>query len=146
MKTAEYTIGQLAKAAGAKTVTIRYYEQQGLLRSPERSPGGYRIYRSKDLRRLLFILRCRHFGFGLDSVRELLQLADQHHASCAEVDAKVVRHLEEVQARLGELRALEAELQRLSRCCAGGGIIKDCRIIESLSQEISRAGEQTVSR
>jgi DNA-binding transcriptional MerR regulator len=136
MNSGEYTIGQLAKVARTKAVTIRYYEHQGLLRSPERSSAGYRIYRSDDRHRLMFILRCRRFGFSLENVRELLQLADQINAPCAEVDAKVARHLDAVRERLAELKALEAELQRLSRCCAGGGIVKDCRIIESLSGDL----------
>lgn len=139
MQSGEYTVGQLATAARTKAVTIRYYERQGLMRIPTRTPGGYRIYRSDDLDRLLFILRCRHFGFSLENVRELLQLADQTDAPCAEVDAKVARHLDEVRERLAELQSLEAELQRLSRCCAGGGIVQDCRIIESLSGDIGNS-------
>jgi DNA-binding transcriptional MerR regulator len=131
----EYTVGQLAKASQIKTVTIRYYERQGLMRDPPRSGGGYRLYNDADLDRLLFIRRSRHLGFSLDSVRELLELADRMDAPCADVDAKVLEHLRDVRERQAQLRALELELQRLSACCEGGGVIRDCRIIEALSRD-----------
>lgn len=134
MKPDYYTVGELAEVAGTKSVTIRYYERRDLMRSPQRTPAGYRIYRSVDLDRLLFILRCRHFGFGLDQIRELLDLADRQNVPCAQVDARVARHLDQVRERLSELRALERELERLSTSCAGEGVIRDCRIIESLSR------------
>ncbi|WP_375199126.1 helix-turn-helix domain-containing protein [Cupriavidus metallidurans] len=137
----EYTVGQLAKASQTKAVTIRYYERQGLMREPPRSGGGYRLYNDADLDRLLFIRRSRHLGFSLDSVRELLDLADRSDAPCADVNAKVLEHLRDVRERLAQLRALELELKRLSTCCEGGGVIRDCRIIEALSGERVEPGK-----
>lgn len=128
-----YTVGQMSKAAQTKTVTIRYYEQQGLLREPPRTPGGYRIYDETDLDRLLFIRRSRHLGFSIESVRELLELADQTDSSCADVNAKVAQHLADVRERLEQLHSLEEELQRLSLSCQEEGSIKDCQIVEALS-------------
>jgi hypothetical protein len=61
-------------------------------------------------------------------------------AACADVDAKVAQHLHEVRERLRQLRALERELQRLNVSCEGGGAIKDCLIIEALSEK--RASER----
>lgn len=142
MGTVEYTVGKLAQASQTKTVTIRYYERQGLMRSPPRSRGGYRLYNGVDLDRLLFIRRSRHLGFSLDSVRALLELADRKDAPCADMDSKVLQHLNEVRERLAQLRALEKELQRLSACCEGGGVIRDCRIIEALSGD-GEASRQT---
>ena len=129
----QYTVGQMSKASQTKTVTIRYYEQQGLLRSPPRTPGGYRIYNDADLDRLLFIRRGRHLGFSLESVRELLELSDQTESPCADVDAKVAQHLSDVRKRLEQLHALEEELQRLSLSCRAEGSIRDCQILEALS-------------
>lgn len=133
MERRQYTVGQLAEATETKAVTIRYYERQGLMPSPPRSDAGYRIYSDADLDRLLFIRRSRHLGFSLDTIRELLALADRSNAPCAEVDAKVAQQLMEVRERLGQLRALESELQRLSSCCEGGGVIENCHIVEALS-------------
>lgn len=129
-----YKVGQLATAANTKTVTIRYYEREGLMQNPTRNQSNYRVYDDADLNRLLFILRSRQLGFSVDRVRELLDLADRSDAPCDDVDARVLAHLQEVRERLAQLRALESELRRLSTCCEGGGTIRDCRIIEALSQ------------
>ena len=135
MASAQYTVGQMSKASQTKTVTIRYYEQQGLMRIPPRTPGGYRVYDDHDLDRLLFIRRSRHLGFSLKSVRELLELADQADAPCADVNAKVAQHLTDVRKRLEQLHSLEDELHRLSVSCKGGGVVGDCQIIETLSSD-----------
>lgn len=127
-----FTVGQLAKATGTKAVTIRYYDRLGLLPSAARSASGYRLYTSTERDRLLFIRRGRALGFSLDDIRELLNLANQNESSCAAVDAKVEEQLVRVRTRLRDLQALEIELERLNECCEGG-VIEECRIIESLS-------------
>lgn len=129
-----YSIGALARATDTKAATIRYYEGLGLLSPPPRTAAGYRIYCEADRARLRFIRRCRALGFSLDDVRELLGLADRQGAACAAVDAKVEGQLAQVRARIRDLRALEKELQHLRAGCSGGGLIHDCRIIESLSE------------
>lgn len=123
----------MAKASQVTAVTIRYYERQGLMRHPPRNCSGYRIYNDTDLDRLKFIRRSRRLGFSVDSVRELLDLADRMDAPCADVDARVSQHLNEVRERLAQLHTLETELERLSICCEGGGVIRDCRIVEALT-------------
>lgn len=132
MQKKTYSVGQLAAATDTKPVTIRYYEKAGVLPSASRNASGYRQYSSADRDRLLFIRRSRALGFSLDDIAELLGLADHTRDSCAAVDAKVQVQLEQVQRRLKDLRAMETELKRLSACC-DGGVISECRIIESLS-------------
>lgn len=46
------TIGELAKLAGVSTKTIRFYSNEGLLPSSNRSQAGYRLYTFEDLERL----------------------------------------------------------------------------------------------
>lgn len=128
-------IGDLAKATGTKVVTIRYYEQIGLLPTPSRSEGNYRTYRADHVRRLQFIRRCRALGFTLDQVRGLLRLSSQEDHACAEVDQITAEHLAEIEEKIADLSRLADELRRLSSCCHGKGKIADCRIIEALSPE-----------
>jgi len=45
------TIGQVAKAADVNTETIRYYEREGLLPQPPRTPAGFRQYTDDAIRR-----------------------------------------------------------------------------------------------
>lgn len=126
-------IGDLARATGTKVVTIRYYERIGLLPVPSRTEANYRVYTEEHLCRLRFVRRCRSLGFTLDQVRDLLRLSSQQDEECAGVDRMIAEHLSDIEQRISDLSRLADELRRLSRCCEGGGLIADCRIIEALS-------------
>jgi Cu(I)-responsive transcriptional regulator len=126
------SIGDLAKAAETKAVTIRYYEQVGLLPPPPRTGGNYRAYGRAHLERLRFIRRCRELGFTLEQVRELLALAGQGERDCGAVDRIALEHLRAVERKIADLERLAGELRRISAHC-GGGTIAECRIIEALS-------------
>ena len=65
-------IGEMAQRSSTKVETIRYYERIGLLATPVRTQGNYRVYSNWHLRRLKFIRRGRDLGFSLGEVRTLL--------------------------------------------------------------------------
>ena len=140
---AHLTIGRVASAAGCKVQTIRYYEQIGLLRAPIRSAGNQRLYRPADVERLTFIRHARELGFSLDSIRELLDLSDRPDQSCAAVDSIAKAHLIEVERRIRRLEALKTELERMVDHCAGG-IVADCRVIETLADHSLCSGNHAV--
>lgn len=125
------SIGKLAQATGVKVPTIRYYEQIGLLPEAGRSAGNQRLYGRDTQDRLAFIRHARELGFPLDAIRDLLSLSDRPDQSCAAVDDIAKAQLKAVQARIGRLKALEAELHRMIDQCACG-TVKDCRVIETL--------------
>ncbi|MBI1965867.1 MAG: MerR family DNA-binding transcriptional regulator, partial [Betaproteobacteria bacterium] len=39
-----FTIGDVAEAAGVGVETVRYYERRGMVSQPERGVGAYRRY------------------------------------------------------------------------------------------------------
>ena len=127
------TIGKLSSETGVKVVTIRYYEQIGLMPVVPRTDGNYRTYSLEHRRRLRFIRRCRDLGFTLDQVRDLLRLSSEKTQACTEVDRIAEQHRRTVEEKLTDLIRLASELRRLSACCRGNGLIADCRIIEALS-------------
>ncbi len=126
------TIGKLARGAGCKVQTVRWYEAIGLMPEPARTPGNQRIYRQAHADRLAFIRHARELGFPLDDIRELLELADRPEQSCDAVDSVASRNLAAVQSRIERLKGLEAELQRMIAQCRGGKV-ESCRIIEVLT-------------
>ena len=127
------SIGDVANATGVKVVTIRYYEQIGLLPFPSRTDGNYRAYNQEHIRGLRFIRRCRDLGFTLEQVRDLLRLASRKNEACSEVDQITMQHLADIETKVSDLSRLATELRRISDCCRGDGLIADCRIIEALS-------------
>jgi len=130
-----YSIGALAEATDTKVETVRYYERIGLLPEPGRTSGNYRSYSDQHLSRLSFIRRARDLGFTLDQVRALLGLADNKDRDCCGVDAMAQQHLEEVDRKIADLKALRRELNDLIGQCKRG-TIADCRIINALSPRL----------
>ena len=125
------SIGALARRTGTKVQTIRYYEEIGLMPEAGRTGGGQRRYSEAELDRLAFIRHARELGFPLEDIRELLDLTDDPHRSCAKADASARRQLVRVEQRLRRLEALRTELNRMIEQCSGGEIA-DCRVIEVL--------------
>jgi len=125
------TIGTMAKRTGTRVQTIRYYEQIGLLPEPGRTAGGQRRYDDDDLDRLAFIRHSRDLGFGLDAIRELLDLADRPERSCSDIDAIAQKHLADVERRIARLGTLKLELERMLTECSAGRV-SDCRVLEVL--------------
>ena len=113
--------------------TIRYYERVGLLPRPPRSAGRYRLYDTRDVRRLAFVRRARELGFTLDEVRALLVLsAANSENTCSEVRDLTARHLADVRAKIADLRAMERVLSEAVRRCDTGGL-PGCPLIDTLS-------------
>ncbi len=135
------SIGALGKATGTKPETIRFYEQIGILPEPARTAGNYRSYDAEHLRRLSFVRRARDLGFPLETVRAMLELADQPDRPCGEVDALVLEQLHEVERKIADLQRLRDELDRLAHQCRSGGRMADCRIIEALSPHDGEQGD-----
>lgn len=69
------SIGQLAKAAGVSSRTIRYYEELGILPAPQRSSGGTRKYPREYCGYIETALALKDLGFRLEEVKPLAGLA-----------------------------------------------------------------------
>jgi DNA-binding transcriptional MerR regulator len=137
----EIGIGDLASATGCKVQTIRYYAEIGLMSEPARTAGKQRRYNERHADRLAFIRHSRGLGFSLEAIRELLSLSDRPEQPCDAVDQLARRQLTQVEQRLARLTMLKSELERMLEQCAGGRI-RDCRVIEVLSDHAQCFAEQ----
>jgi DNA-binding transcriptional MerR regulator len=81
------SIGQLAKAAGVSSRTIRYYEELGILPEPRRSPGGTRKYPKEYGGYIAAALALKDLGFRLEEVKPLARLAAGRAVSPGQRDA-----------------------------------------------------------
>ncbi|HKY04809.1 MAG TPA: heavy metal-responsive transcriptional regulator [Blastocatellia bacterium] len=107
--------GELAKAAGVSTDTLRHYERKGVLAAPRRSPNGYRQYPAEALDRVRLIRRALAIGFTLDELARILKVRDRGGAPCSDVRALAAARLSDVEARLSELISLRDELHAILR-------------------------------
>lgn len=66
-------IGELANTLGTTTKTLRHYERMGILRPPQRTVKGYRIYDENDLSRARQVVDLRRIGLSIEEIRDLLE-------------------------------------------------------------------------
>ncbi|ACL65622.1 transcriptional regulator, MerR family [Anaeromyxobacter dehalogenans 2CP-1] len=110
---ADLSSGDLARATGNTVRTIRFYEEEGLLRPAEVSDGGHRRYTEDELERLRLITDLRELGLALGEIRTLLEL----RSGCVTAAEFAIRfqqvlagHLEQAQRRLERMRRVKKEL------------------------------------
>lgn len=113
-------IGAVARAAGLRPKTIRYYEEIGLIPPPRRREGGYasrghRLFTQEDIHRLTFIRRARLLDLSLDQIQELLAAVQMGCCGAArpQLQTFLEAKLPEVEQRIAELQALRHALERL---------------------------------
>ena len=133
MTQATLFIGELARHTGCKVQTIRWYEAVGILPAPSRTSGGHRVYTQGHLERLDFIRHAREFGFPLDAIRALLDLASRlNQPSCEAAHEIASAQLANVESKLRRLDALRVELAHMVETgCRGAPA--DCRILATLA-------------
>ncbi|NRA61053.1 MAG: MerR family DNA-binding transcriptional regulator [Psychrobium sp.] len=110
-----YSISDLAKEFDITTRSIRFYEDQGLIKPSRR--GQTRIYSPQDRVRLKLILRGKRLGFSLAETRRLFDLYDADRSSAAQLETMITlidekkihlqQQMEDITVVLMELSSVE---------------------------------------
>ncbi len=113
-----YSISDLSKEFDITTRSIRFYEDQGLLKPKRR--GQTRIYGLKDRVRLKLILRGKRLGFSLAETRRLFELYDadknssnQLHTMLELVEEKKIA----LQQQMDDIKVVLMELNSAEQLC-----------------------------
>jgi DNA-binding transcriptional MerR regulator len=110
---ADLSSGDLARATGNTVRTIRFYEEEGLLKPAVVSDGGHRRYTEDDLERLQLITDLRELGLSLCEIRSILEIrAGCHNAAefAIRFQEVIAGHLEQAQRRLERLKRVKKEI------------------------------------
>jgi DNA-binding transcriptional MerR regulator len=153
---ADLSSGDLARATGNTVRTIRFYEEQGLLKPAVVSGGGHRRYTEDDLEKLRLILDLRELGLSLCEIRSVLELRAGCHTAAefaTRFQQALQEHIQQAQRRLERLRRVKRELtqalasiqQQLvvdvspSNCpCSVVGVGGAPRIVKVLAKELAK--------
>ena len=132
-------IGEAAKASGVSAKLIRYYESIGLIPEAGRTAAGYRVYTPSEVRILRFVKRARTLGFSIERIQALVGLWRDKQRTSAEVKRIALEHVEELEARIAEMRAMADTLHELAAACHGDDR-PDCPILRDLEDAEGRCG------
>ncbi|WP_380184284.1 Cu(I)-responsive transcriptional regulator [Kalamiella sp. sgz302252] len=125
-------ISDVAKKTGLTSKAIRFYEEKGLLTAPARGENGYRNYTAKHLEELTLLRQARQVGFNLEECREMLLLFHNPQRHSAEVKARTLHKVAEIEAHISELNLMRERLLALAASCPGDDSA-DCPIINNLA-------------
>ncbi len=99
-----YSIAELAREFGIPARTIRFYEDEGLIKP--RRQGLTRLYSPHDRVRLGWILRGKRLGFSLAEIKQLLDLYQVDRTGVQQLRELLRRsrvHIEELARRRADL-------------------------------------------
>src|SRR5687767_10019848 len=134
-----YRIGEIAERTGVSVETLRYYEKRRLLNAPARTEGGFRVYSGAVVQQVRFIKQAQSLGLTLDDIQQLAagQLRRNHTPSCRKVRDLLTRRIEDIDARIKELREFRRTLHEHLAACdqALTAVVEPaCPTIEALDE------------
>jgi len=113
-----YSIAELAREFAITARTIRFYEDEGLIKP--RRQGLTRLYSAHDRTRLSWILRGKRLGFSLAEIKELLDLYQVDRTGVQQLRellrrsrlhiADLERKRRDLDAHIGEFRDVEIQV------------------------------------
>lgn len=143
-----HRIGEIATQTGVSVETLRYYEKRGLLNTPPRTGGGYRTYSDAAVHQVRFIKQAQSLGLTLEDIQQLVtgQRRPTHAPSCRKVRDLLTRRIDDIDARIKELRAFRRTLHAHLAACdeaLTGAAEPPCPTIEALDRprRVSEAHE-----
>lgn len=125
-------ISDVAKRTGLTSKAIRFYEEKGLVTPPLRSENGYRSYTQQHLNELTLLRQARQVGFNLEECGELVNLFNNPARHSADVKARTLQKVADIERHIKELQEMRAQLLALADACPGDDSA-DCPIIDNLS-------------
>ncbi len=141
-----YTIGQLARAVGVPTSTLRYYERARLLQPDGRTGGNYRVYGAAALERLRFIRAAQANGFTLDDISALLSFQEGATGRCKEVQGLIEDRLADLRKRMEQIREVEAVLRSSLKMCRQFARTGRCQVIDDLKRAATSPSRKAARR
>ena len=109
-----YSIAELAREFAITARTIRFYEDEGLIKP--RRQGLTRLYSAHDRTRLGWILRGKRLGFSLAEIKELLDLYRVDRTGVQQMRELLRRsrlHIDDLERKRRDLDAHIAEFREV---------------------------------
>ena len=120
--TARFQIGEVAERTGVTQRTLRFYEEKGLLRPPERMDGGFRLYSENDVTRIGYIKQLQDLlGFTLSEIKDMVEAEELllQMSSTRRPDRELSERLQRAEQILGaltkQLDVVDHKVEHLTR-------------------------------
>ena len=112
------TITELTNEFGLTTRTLRFYEDEGLIKPVRR--GRQRLYRPSDRTRLKLILRGKRLGLSLGEISEVIDMYRQPPGEVGQLTLlleKIEARRKDMNQKLADIEETIAELDAVEDTC-----------------------------
>jgi DNA-binding transcriptional MerR regulator len=113
-----YSITELTREFEISTRTLRFYEDEDLIRPVRR--GRTRLYRQADRHLLKQILRGKRLGFSINEIKEILKMYREPPGEIGQLNLlirKVEEKREELRQKRRDIEETLSELNRVEETC-----------------------------
>jgi len=141
------TIGELGKATGLPTKTIRFYESIGLIDKAKRAENGYRSYDASQIETLSLIKNARDLGLPIPQIKKLMLGCLDGDCSHSQkyIDKEIADYLEVLGGKIREMTHLKDQLQKLRQTlgtCDGEHDSQYCCNVLGQIAQLKEGGEE----
>lgn len=144
------TVNELAIQSMAPAHVVRYYTRIGLIKPVAQQENGYRLYASRDAKRLRFIRMAKQLGFTLNEIKSITRHADLGESPCEDVRGIIQKHIEDNRRKIEDMLKLQNRMElalkqweSMPNGAPDGNSV--CHLIESFEiAEIEESGPQAV--
>lgn len=104
-----------AELTGLTPYTLRYYEKIGLLKGVQRNDSGHRVFSTKEVKWVEFIIRLKETGMPLEQILHYSELREQGEETILarqrmlEVHRKALKN--KLKSQMKHLSALDSKIE-----------------------------------
>ncbi len=143
-------IGEVAERTGVTQRTLRFYEEKGLLKTPTRMDGGFRLYSEQDVKRVKQIRRLQDLlGVSLAEIKEMVdaeemlrELKAQYRPDSAiqEKKRQLQKAIEVVQAQYAIVKQKTQQMEEMT-----AQLEERLRTLERWMADLERVGRKAAA-
>lgn len=103
----------MARRSNNTLRTVRFYEEEGILRPVRRTDGGHRLFDARELERLMLVTDMRAAGLSLDEIKQILEVKQRASSGCDaahQATEILARRIVELRDKLAVLARLQDDL------------------------------------
>ncbi len=138
-------IGKLARLANVNVQTLRFYQREGLLAKPHRRLSGYREYPPEAVGLVMLIKRIQALGFSLKEIKAVLALGRGPSATIGDAASLLESKLEEIDAKIAELRELRQALAKMVKTHRQGAAVPFAPAFQDYVRQLSAEALQAIT-
>src|SRR6476660_5562884 len=102
----------MARCSNNTLRTVRFYEEEGILRPLRRTEGGHRLFDPREIDRLTLVTDLRAAGLSLDEIRHILELKQRASTggdAARTASDSLAQRITELREKLGVLARLQED-------------------------------------